>query len=388
MASDTAAASKHRVVVVDALRGLALSGIVLLHHIEHFNFYWTPTKSPASLAALDAQVWDAAFLLISGKAFALFSLIFGFSFWLQYESRKAKGETYAYRFVWRMALLFLLGMFHTLFFSGDILFLYALLSFPLIIACDWPKRYILILAGVLLTGPAHLASLISYAVTGSALNLELSGYYWDDIDSVLSSGSFVDAVAFNFRALESNILWSWNEGRIFLIPGLFLLGLYFARSKIFEKGDQFWRRMFFAMIVVSFVFWAAIAYGAERINDEAARATYRSLFNTALKTSASFIWMSGAILVWRTKIGAYAMHPLAQFGRMGLTNYILSSAIGGFLYHHWGLGLYDYVGSTQTLGIAFLVLSFQIVFSMLWLNRFKQGPLEWLWRKATWFKFN
>ena len=74
------------------------------------------------------------------------------------------------------------------------------------------------------------------------------------------------------------------------------------------------------------------------------------------------------------------MHPLKYAGQMALTNYILQSAIGLFLFSSVGLGWYEQLSPTQVLVIAVSVFIVQVLFSKLWLSYFKYGPLEWLWR--------
>ena len=81
---------KERILAVDALRGFAVMGIMLLHNIEHFNFYSFPETTSASLKALDSSLWDMLFFSFSGKAYAIFALLFGFTFYLQ--SRSAEKE--------------------------------------------------------------------------------------------------------------------------------------------------------------------------------------------------------------------------------------------------------------------------------------------------------
>ena len=68
-----------RLGVVDALRGFALLAIVLLHNLEHYNLFFMPENVPAWLQTIDKYAWDTIFFLFAGKAYATFSLLFGFS---------------------------------------------------------------------------------------------------------------------------------------------------------------------------------------------------------------------------------------------------------------------------------------------------------------------
>jgi len=81
--------------------------------------------------------------------------------------------------------------------------------------------------------------------------------------------------------------------------------------------------------------------------------------------------------------GLLAFSPV---GRMSLTNYIMQSVICTLIFYSYGLGLYGKVSVTAGTVIAFVLFGLQMVFSRLWMNRFRYGPLEWLWRTATYMK--
>jgi len=124
-----------RIDVADILRGIAIGGIVLIHFIEHLNLYVFPEASNEFWAAMNKGVWDTTFFLLAGKMYAIFAMLFGLSFYIQHDNQAQKGIDFRPRFVWRMVLMMLLGLFDLLFYNGDILFLYAvcgLLIIPLI----------------------------------------------------------------------------------------------------------------------------------------------------------------------------------------------------------------------------------------------------------------
>lgn len=72
-----------RIEVVDALRGFAVLAIVLVHNIEHFNLYIFPETTSPLLASVNTFLWEAVFFIFGGKAYAIFALLFGFSFHVQ-----------------------------------------------------------------------------------------------------------------------------------------------------------------------------------------------------------------------------------------------------------------------------------------------------------------
>lgn len=81
-----------RVDVADVLRGLAVMGIIVLHCIEHFNFYSFPDTSGDGpwLRFCDRAVWDGLFFILGGKAYAIFALLFGFSFFIQDDNQRLR----------------------------------------------------------------------------------------------------------------------------------------------------------------------------------------------------------------------------------------------------------------------------------------------------------
>lgn len=97
---------KIRINLVDALRGFALLGIVLIHNIEHFDTVFSPEAETAFGRTIDEMVKHITVFMIGGKAYAIFALLFGFSFSLQYERKRLQGQDFCGRFVWRLCLLF------------------------------------------------------------------------------------------------------------------------------------------------------------------------------------------------------------------------------------------------------------------------------------------
>ena len=145
--------ARPRIEVVDALRGFAVMAIILLHNIEHFNLYNFPEATTDFMKALDKGVWDTLFFLFSGKAYAIFALLFGFSFFIQFDNQARKGKDFRLRFFWRLVLLFFIGCFNASFFPGEILVLYSILGIVLIPVCKLSNKVVLAIAVVLMLQP-------------------------------------------------------------------------------------------------------------------------------------------------------------------------------------------------------------------------------------------
>lgn len=94
--------STQRINVVDSLRGFAVVGIILIHFLEHLNFYAWPEPSN-----FEQGIWDTIFYLGSSKMYGIFAMLFGLSCYIQHHNAEKRGEDFRPRFAWRMLLLFL-----------------------------------------------------------------------------------------------------------------------------------------------------------------------------------------------------------------------------------------------------------------------------------------
>ena len=140
--------------MVDALRGFAVLAILLVHNIEHFIFPVYPTDVPQWLNTLDELCSKYIFLLFAGKAYAIFSLLFGFSFYIQYENQRIQGKDFGYRYLWRLVGLLLFATLNAAFFpAGDVLLLYAVMGVVLFLVRKWSDKAVLLTAIFFLLQP-------------------------------------------------------------------------------------------------------------------------------------------------------------------------------------------------------------------------------------------
>lgn len=121
-----------RVDLVDSLRGFAILGILLMHSIEHFNFYLYPTIENEWLALSDTILNSSLRFALSGKVYTIFSLLFGFSFFIQDNNQLKKGYDFRPRFLWRLVLLAMWGFINVMFYTGDVLVLFAFVGLLLL----------------------------------------------------------------------------------------------------------------------------------------------------------------------------------------------------------------------------------------------------------------
>ena len=166
--------------------------IILLHNIEHFNLYNFPEATTDFMKALDKGVWDTLFFLFSGKAYAIFALLFGFSFFIQFDNQARKGKDFRLRFFWRLVLLFFIGCFNASFFPGEILVLYSILGIVLIPVCKLSNKVVLAIAVVLMLQPMEWGKFYVCPDTSGICGIQgtMVGALYADL-SVMEGASFL-----------------------------------------------------------------------------------------------------------------------------------------------------------------------------------------------------
>ncbi len=378
-----------RVDVVDALRGFALAGILLLHNVEKYNFMWSPDMQIDLFPSLDGHVWTALFAVFGGKAYAIFSMLFGFSFWVQYERMQAKGYDMGGRFVWRLCLLFSFGLLHSSYYSGDLLIFYSSFGLLLVAMRKAPDWLAFAVSIVLLTVPFHLYELLRLLADPdfAPIPKKLSWPYWGLLGEAQAYASFPElSRAFLTNGLKANVLWTWDAGRMFHIPGLFLLGMLAARRKLFtDMASKRWA----ILGSVALVAYIPLNYaksnvwgwceGSAKLGD-----AFYAVLSPYEDLAMLLFMVSAFILLWRAGLGRRLFGWLIPYGRMSLTNYMTQGLTGVILYNGCGLGLWHYFGHTLSMITGVFILVLQVLFSRWCLKNFGQGPMEKLWRRLMW----
>ena len=222
-----------RVDVADVLRGLSEMGIILLHSIAHFHFYSFPDTAGQSawLTFTDRAVWDGLFFLFGGKAYAVFALLFGFSYFIQYDNQRLRGRDFRLRFCWRLVLLFLIGNLNASFFTAEVLVLYSLVGFLLPLVCRLRDKWLFILACVLLVQPLPLFYVIRATRDPAFVTPALpTGSLWAATFEAQSHGTFLDTLRFNlWEGQLASLAWAWDNGRVFQTAALFIFGCLVGR---------------------------------------------------------------------------------------------------------------------------------------------------------------
>ncbi len=392
----------NRIEIIDALRGFALAGIVIVHMVEQYLAAPAPEGQMEALVQgpLDQAVDAIILLIFRGKFFALFSLLFGLSFFIQMDRAGKKGTNFTYRFMWRLIILLGIGYLHHLFYRGDILTIYAILGLFLVPFHHVSYRWIVLIAGLIFLGvPRYLI----YGFYGAG-NL-ISGFeFTPDAPELLTY----------FMTLKAGTLWqvfitNATEGHLmkanfqlgvfsrgYLTFGFFLVGLLLGRTGFFEHIDRYRNAMkkvlagsavgmVLAVAAAVFIFSGQGEEGGQGLDSWVAMAglTLFDLFNLFMTA----VIVAGFTLLYnRQRFERWANH-LAPYGRTALTNYVLQSIIGTAIYYGWGLGLLGEIRNIYAFLLSLVIILLQVLVSKRWLETFRYGPLEWIWRVLTYARY-
>ncbi|MBX9263838.1 DUF418 family protein [Klebsiella pneumoniae] len=370
-----------RNVTLDFVRGVAILGILLLN-ISAFGLPKAAYLNPAwsgSASLSDAWTWALLDLLAQVKFLTLFALLFGAGLQLLLPRGKRWIQS-------RLTLLALLGFIHGLFFwDGDILLAYALVglvSWRMVREAHHVKSLFNTGVVLYLTGIAVLVLLGLISGTAAnrswapdAANLQYE-QYWKLHGGMEAVSNRADMLSDNLLALGAQYGWQ--------LAGMMLMGAALMRSG-WLKGQFSLRhyRRTGALLVA-----AGMAVNLPAIFAQWYLAwDYRwcaFLLQVPRELSAPLQAIGYAALAWGywpqlcrfRLVGA-----IACVGRMALTNYLLQTLICTTLFYH--LGLFMRFDRLQLLAFVPPIWAVNLLVSSLWLRRFRQGPVEWLWRQLT-----
>ncbi len=380
-----------RIYVVDALRGFAIISIMLLHNIEHFDFYSFPSDLPSWMKISDKIIWDTLFFLFGGKSYAIFALLFGLTFFIQSDNQEKKGKDFRGRFAWRLVLLLGFGIINSAFYEGDILTFYAIIGFVLIPVARLSNKMVLCIALILMFQPYEWINFLKGLHNPDlAMSDPLSYSYFAKMGEYIPGNSFINTLIGNLmNGKPAVILWTWENGRVFQTASLFMLGMLIGRKSLFvtsANSKQFWIRTLI-IVSISFVPLYIVKNSLnEWINSEAIRRPLLTIVTSWSNMSFMLVLVSGFTLLFQISFFHRFLNIISPLGRMSLSNYILQSVVGSIIYYGFGLGLYKYTGATYCILIGIVLAVLQVAFSSWWFKENKQGPLEMIWHKATWIK--
>ena len=381
-----------RIEALDVLRGFALLGIFVMNMQGFAHSLFTPPDALAS-STFDRVVLELRELLFAGKYNLLFGALFGIGFTLQLRRLEASNPSRATSiYVRRLAALLGIGLVHGLvFWSGDVLVIYALLGFGLLASRRLPERAVLSLLVLCLLFPAAWQLARPWLLSFEAEAFAAFGYQaLEAADNAnLGHGSFIDAARQTMRIFAWSYtsalgLYSYVAFYVQMATGI-LLGCLVGRRGWVERLPELepplavLHRRCIAVMLVCGTAWVLLSYGASDASGALA-----TLARTIGRAALTGVYALGLLRLLRDVRWTRFLHPLALAGRMPLSNYLLQTALGTAVFYGWGLGLWGRTTPAQEVLLALvLFVSVQLPLSAWWLSRFRQGPMEALWRRLT-----
>ena len=391
---------KQRHLILDALRGFALLGICLANFPEFglYSFLESEAYEAMPTATIDYIVKYFLYIFIDGKFYTIFSLLFGVGFSIILENNRQRGTNGLKVFYRRMVVLFLIGLAHLIFvWSGDILMLYALVGMTLPFFTKLKDKTILICALGFLILPVIIDYVCQFI--GVYLSAKLVEWQWLLCDRFgITEANFAywlhDATSYRdiFKFLLMGAVERMQEfvdgNRYFKVLGLFLIGFYIGRNRMFAKLNNLipiLKRICLIGLCLGLPLSGLYAWSA--MNGKPFGFGTHSLFYFISVYLTSFGYISAFTLLYLKSREGQLWKVLSFPGRMALTNYIGQSILGTIIFYGVGFGLGAYIGLVYIEIIAICVFTIEILWSMGWLNYFRFGPLEWIWKCITYNRY-
>jgi uncharacterized protein len=373
--------------------------------INHITISYLAGPSPAGVpfnifSPVDDAFDTASFYLTFGKFFTIFSFLFGLSFAIQIESAQRKGASFNLKFLWRLLILFAIGFIHNMFYSGDILVIYAILGVLLLPARFFSNKVLLILSLLLILNTPNLVQEIiavnAPPPTPAQLEAQKKGFEGfvkmsQEQYRIKQSGTVAEVVGMNaISGLMGKFDFQLMTGRLWITMGLFLLGLYAGRKKIFEYTPahlRFFKRLFISSGGIALLSTTLSAlYGNPFGGATSVLGVVGNFAFSVHQASLSAFYVAGIVLLyWQTK-SVKKLNLLAPVGQMGLTTYLIQTVFGLSVYYGFGLGMMGYMGVTTSIALGIGFFTLQILFANYWMSRYRYGIVEWLWRSLTYMK--
>jgi uncharacterized protein len=395
----TAAGHSQRIEVVDVLRGFALFGILFTHISMQFVAGRLPDSVMQAMMAHPAnQVLMAlSGIFFQGKFYTIFSFLFGLSFAMQMTGAARREGNFLARYGWRLLVLGAIGLLHHIHWRGDILSIYAVLGFAMLPFRNVPDKWLVTVALLLvLNVPARLTdgyralgAMAAQAGPAQAVDEGKAGAqrYYD----LIKRGSYGQNLRENFYAFREKMAFQVDSGRIYITLGFFLLGLYAGRRRFFESlsdHQSFFGKLcrYSGLATLALIGVGVVLFLVIRLPQNAYTQLLGGLIFDTGNTALTLFYVAGVTLLFARPNWSKRLAVLAPVGRMGLTNYLLQTAIGLILFQGYALNLTNEMGLALSSAMAIPVFALQVQYSKWWLSRFRYGPFEWLWRSATYLR--
>ena len=354
-----------RITNLDLVRGIAVLGILGMNAVS----YGLGTAPYFNLDAGGSDTWldwiigGFGEIFLDQKFMGLFSLLFGAGIVLFADRAAQKGRHAWALSLWRNALLLGIGFAHAALWDGDVLVVYAVCA-PFLILLRKRRPRTLLTAGVACVMVSPLLAIVAQANT-PASGAGLGDYWFADGGSMSNAVGIFLLGDFFFRAL-----------------GMMLIGVALYRTGIVngKRSARFYKRMAVWGLGLGLPLSAA-GLGLVAARDFSPEISLVGSIPNTIATIPIVMGYLGLITLWNMRPDTRAHTTLQAVGRMALTNYLTQTTIGIVVLRY----ALDSVDLTRSMLLAFIVVVWvsQLLWSPSWLKVFKYGPAEWLWRCAT-----
>ncbi|MFI4915642.1 MAG: DUF418 domain-containing protein [Phycisphaerales bacterium JB060] len=395
-----------RIDAIDTLRGVALLGIFVMN-VPIFALTGTAFFNPpvaGGFEGLDYLTWLFSHLLFDMKMMAIFSMLFGAGVALMADRLTKTGRSAAGVHYMRMVWLLVIGMLHAyLIWFGDILVAYALTGMLVYPMRRVPAVWLVVISGGLLAVGMTLTGLQQafFEMMRTSTDPDMAEA-WQDMGTM-----FFPTEAFLEEERAKNLDGFFGRARAYMIDVVFmqtyvfgtfifwrvaalmLLGMALHKWGVFRADRS--ARFYATLTAIGALTGGGLVAAGVVVNhangfDPVAFFGVVGWFNYAGSVGMALAWIGLVMLVCKTGVLGLVRHALASVGRMALTNYLMQSLIGAFIFYGWGLGYFGQLSRSELLPIVLGVWTLQLIISTVWLWKFRFGPMEWVWRSLTYLK--
>lgn len=384
---------EERIQSLDLIRGIALLGILIMNIISFSNIgmgYVNPTLG-AGIEGYNGMLHGFSYLFAEMRFMSIFSMLFGAGLILFTDKLQQKELPIARFHYRRMVLLLCFGFMHAyLIWMGDILVMYSLCGMLVFWVRKWKIPSLLITSSLLFSVPI-IFSILTYQYVPMNELQEIYSFWTPSLNEIQSEihayrGSYLEQMEPRIDgAIQAQTVLFLME-QMWRILSMMLLGMVLYKSGILSghKDKSFYLRFSIVYLVLGVSVSAFALYQSYQNHWNGIwvmNVGHPINYTASLFVALGYIHL---IIFWsKTSIFTSFRQRLKAIGRMAFTNYILSSVICTFIFYGHGLGLFATFDRLQNWGIILLIWSILLIISPIILQRYKQGPLEYIWRKGT-----
>ncbi|CAM4053106.1 hypothetical protein BAMA_00240 [Bacillus manliponensis] len=376
-----------RVEAIDAVRGFALFGILLVNMV-FFQFGTSANEKITFIFAADKGAnWFINFFG-SGNFVSLFSFLFGMSIIMLQGSVLKKEQRFFPIYTRRIILLLIFGYLHTtLIWIGDILFSYALMGILLSVFINRKPKTLLIWFFILLA----LKMFMAYPQGSTADQFEDFIPYIEKTQHVHETGSYIDHVIFRVTEDPFQYIDIPFSGPLAIVvifatmllsmAPIFLLGMYVAR-----KGWLFQIEEHLSLIKKTWLITTLFSLTIKIIAQLTDQPIITMLEDGLTPITMALFYATSIILLVHAKKAPRLFQHMANMGKMSVTNYLMQSIIATTIFYAYGFGLFGELGISVGIVLTLVIYAAQLFASTYWLQKFQIGPFEYIWRLGTYWR--